>query len=317
MSAAGMLLAVVANVPTFGGCDAYLSSDLLDCVPWGRLIDLGHAIAAFGACAVCAFLVATPSVGVVEKRVARIGFVVMALTGVLHLASLTGLSSHTDLFVPLVLLWASAGVWIGLQSVRRRPFDLVSILGISLAITGVVWAQVVSQPNSDHAAVNDALLLAGSAYFALGYPFWIALVADPGPHPRRPPRYAANAVVAMAQRLGIVVGGAVITIVVLLPFWYFATFQPVLGDPGPWRVHVTNVASEPLNVSALPDGRVVQIQPGKTADLEWGPFAHTLAIVASDLPGARVFCQVSSAREVLHARLRVTVLKRPETCSGR
>src|SRR5258708_5490123 len=152
-----MLLAVVANVAWFGHCDAFLSSDVLDCAPWGRLIDVGHATTAAAACVVCALLVATRSLDGVEKRVATIGFVVMALIGALHLASLTGLVSHTDLFEPLVVLWASAGVWIGLQSVRRRPFDLVSLLGISLAITGVIWAQNVSRPNSDHAAFNDAL----------------------------------------------------------------------------------------------------------------------------------------------------------------
>src|SRR5258707_15113457 len=120
VSAAGMLLAVVANFAAVG-CNAYLSSDVLDCVPWGRVIDVGHAVAALATGAVCVGLVETPSVTLIEKRVARIGLAVTAVIGVLHLPSVTGLRSHTDLFLPLVALRAAEGIRGGPHRVPREP----------------------------------------------------------------------------------------------------------------------------------------------------------------------------------------------------
>jgi hypothetical protein len=312
-SAAGMLLAILANVAV--DCDAFLSSDALDCGPWGPLIDVGHAAAAIGACVVCVGLVGTTSLPSMGRAAAAVGSALMTAIGALHLSSLVDLWSHGALFQPLVVLWALAGIWIGLQVVGRKPFDLVSIVGLALAVTAVLWALSRSDSSGDHSASDDALRLAGGGFFALGFPLWIAWVADVGPHPRHPIRYSAHPLAANAQRLAILGGSALATVVFIVPFWFLATFRPILGDPS-WSVHVTNAANEPLSVAVFADHRPVQIGPGSTADLQMGFEPQALTVTALDRSQVRVFCKAMSAREVLHARLRITVLRQPETCAA-
>jgi hypothetical protein len=304
-----MLLALVGNVSV--DCDAWLSSDALDCPPWGQVIDVGHAVAAVAACGVCIGLLRAPSIGRFGNVVAGGGLAVMAAIGALHLASVIGVRSHSELLQPLVVLWAFGGIWIGLQSVRRRPFDLVSLVGVALALTAVVWSQNV------HDIFSDAMRLAGGGFFSIAYIYWIVAVADVRPHQRPAFRYVANPIAAAFQRVAIVVGLAILTIGFLLPFWLLTIFRLTgLGDPS-WSVSVTNASSEALNVALDPDGRVVQIPAGGTARLGMGFAPRALDVAAFDRSLNRVFCARMSARDILHARLRITVLRSPETCSGR